>query len=144
MVWQPDQEEAWQALRNVLAADLFVAVHLTLTGENSERIPVLLQRLAGEGVQAVSLSANDPALKEQLQAVREEAANLGLELVWNLPVPYSLLNPVALETAEQSQIEGPGRAWLYVEPDGDVLPAQGVNQVLGNFLRDPWEKIWER
>ena len=36
-----------------------------------------------------------------------------------------------------------GRAWLYVEPDGDVLPTQGVNRLLGNFLRDPWEKIWK-
>jgi MoaA/NifB/PqqE/SkfB family radical SAM enzyme len=32
---------------------------------------------------------------------------------------------------------------LYVEPDGDVLPAQGINQVLGNFLNDAWEKIWK-
>jgi len=32
---------------------------------------------------------------------------------------------------------------LYVEPDGDVLPAQGVNRVLGNILTDPWKKIWK-
>jgi hypothetical protein len=27
--------------------------------------------------------------------------------------------------------------------DGDVLPAQGDNQVLGNILVDPWEKLWK-
>jgi MoaA/NifB/PqqE/SkfB family radical SAM enzyme len=43
----------------------------------------------------------------------------------------------------EDQPEGAGKAWLYFEPDGDVLPAQGVNQVLGNILRDPWAQIWE-
>ncbi len=38
---------------------------------------------------------------------------------------------------------GAGHAWLYIEPDGDVLPAQGINQVLGNILKDPWETIWQ-
>ncbi|MBE9474690.1 MAG: hypothetical protein IMY85_07340, partial [Chloroflexi bacterium] len=37
---------------------------------------------------------------------------------------------------------GAGHAWLYVEPDGDVLPDQDINQVLGNLLNDPWETIW--
>jgi hypothetical protein len=33
---------------------------------------------------------------------------------------------------------------MYVEPDGDVLPAQGeADKVLGNFLRDDWEKIFK-
>ncbi len=37
----------------------------------------------------------------------------------------------------------PEKRGLYVEPDGDVLPAQGIaNQILGNLLRDPWEKIY--
>jgi len=57
-------------------------------------------------------------------------------------VPYSALNPVSLELEGNEVPEGAGRAWLYVEPDGDVLPAQGVNRVLGNILRDPWEQIW--
>jgi MoaA/NifB/PqqE/SkfB family radical SAM enzyme len=41
-------------------------------------------------------------------------------------------------------VEGGGRAWLYVEPDGDVLPTQGVDRVLGNVLRDSWADIWAR
>jgi len=52
---------------------------------------------------------------------------------------------LALELAEfEETSQGAGKAWLYVEPDGDVLPAQGINQVLGNMLIDPWEKIWEK
>jgi len=76
-----------------------------------------------------------------LQAARDKAAALGIDLAWNLPVPYSALHPVAFEAAD-AQMEGAGRAWLYVEPDGDVRPAQGAKQVLGNFLNDPWEKVW--
>jgi MoaA/NifB/PqqE/SkfB family radical SAM enzyme len=61
-------------------------------------------------------------------------------------VPYSGLNPVALElqAAERGIPKGAGNAWLYVEPDGDVLPEQGVNRLLGNLLSDPWEKIWKK
>jgi MoaA/NifB/PqqE/SkfB family radical SAM enzyme len=47
------------------------------------------------------------------------------------------------EQAEEPAPQGAGKAWMYVEPDGDVLPSQGINQVLGNFLIDPWEKIWK-
>jgi MoaA/NifB/PqqE/SkfB family radical SAM enzyme len=41
-------------------------------------------------------------------------------------------------------MQGGGRAWLYVEPDGDALPTQGVDRVLGNVLRDSWADIWAR
>jgi hypothetical protein len=31
---------------------------------------------------------------------------------------------------------------MYVEPDGDVLPAQGeADKILGNFLKDERESI---
>jgi MoaA/NifB/PqqE/SkfB family radical SAM enzyme len=47
-----------------------------------------------------------------------------------------------MEMIEDKMAEGAGKAWLYVEPDGDVLPAQGINRVLGNLLRDQWESVW--
>ena len=53
------------------------------------------------------------------------------------------MNPVEFETTQIELRSGAGRAWLYLEPDGDVLPTQGINQVLGNFLRDDWKQIWE-
>ena len=65
-----------------------------------------------------------------------------MTLIWDLPVPFSTYNPVALETQIDNLPAGAGHAWLYIEPDGDVLPAQGINQVLGNILRDPWETLW--
>jgi MoaA/NifB/PqqE/SkfB family radical SAM enzyme len=143
MAMLPDEAQAWQALDNALAADLFVAVHLTLSEDSQAEIPDLLQRLAQKGVHAISLTTSDPALQDSLHKNRERVADLGMELIWNLPVPYSQFNPVTLETQEEDGAEGAGKAWLYVEPDGDVLPGQGINQVLGNFLKDAWEKIWK-
>ena len=57
----------------------------------------------------------------------------GLSLVWDMPVPYSDNHPVALDTESES-IPGAGKVWLYLEPDGDVLPAQGIKTVIGNLL----------
>jgi hypothetical protein len=144
IVMHPDHPHAWAALKNALPEDLFVAVHLTLTKENHAELPEYLQELKSLGVSAVSLTTTAPELKLELQGLRELLADLDLRLVWDIAVPYSSLNPVALEMANAKPPQGAGRAWLYVEPDGDVLPAQGVNMVLGNLLNDPWEKIWKQ
>ncbi|MBC8507953.1 MAG: radical SAM protein [Anaerolineales bacterium] len=137
----PEDESAWAALDNVLPQDLHTTVHLTLTQENAASASALLERLANMGVNALSLSESSPDLNEILQTTADLAAEFGLSLVWDVPVPYSTHNPIALETAEDEPPQGAGRAWLYVEPDGDVLPTQGVNQVLGNLLQDDWDKI---
>ena len=144
IILQPENKKAWQALENALAADLFVAVHLTLTAENQHQVTGWIERLAASGVKAISLSSSDPALNDRLHAAREQVAYLQLELVWNLPVPYSAMHPLAMETTLEKPAEGAGRAWLYIEPDGDVLPAQGINQPLGNLLSDAWENIRTR
>jgi len=144
LIIQPENETSWVALQNALAADLFVAVHVTVSAHNQAEIPALLEKLAGLGVEAVSLSASEPGLVDALQAARDKIAALHLELVWNLPVPYSNLHPVALELTEAEKPDGAGVAWMYVEPDGDVLPAQGINEPQGNLLSEPWEAIWKR
>ena len=146
MIFDPEDERDWQVLETVLPEDLFTTVHLTLRNGNDLR-PVI-QRLAGMGANALSLSAADPALADKLQTLRDVAAVQQLELVWDMPVPYSSNNPVSLELeqdSEEAAIAGAGKAWLYVEPDGDVLPAQGLSdQVLGNLLTDEWEQIWAK
>jgi hypothetical protein len=140
---QPTNENSWQALERVLAADLFVAVHHTITPQNSTDTSKTIERLANLGVKAISLSVSDPSLEKSLVEYRNQAAALSLSLVWNLPVPYSQNNPIELEIQQDNPVTGAGHSWLYIEPDGDVLPAQGINQVLGNILRDPWETLWK-
>ena len=142
LLLDPSEEQSWEALRDMMAEDLSVTVHLTLTGQTISTVPDLLDRLVKMEVKQISLTADDATLRSSMIAVRHQAAEKGLSLVWDIPVPYSSFHPVAAELAEGEEVQGGGRAWLYVEPDGDVLPAQGINRVLGNFLVDPWEAIW--
>ena len=145
IVFDPQNPREWEILQKVLADDIHTTVHLTL--HKGENLHPHLERLGEMGVHAISLSEADRDLTKELQNLRDFAAVLQLDLVWDMPVPYSQNNPVSLElekAPDQEAPEGAGKAWLYVEPDGDVLPAQGIyDQVLGNLLRDPWEKIWE-
>jgi organic radical activating enzyme len=136
-------ERAWTALEIILPEDIFTTVHITVTTENADQVSNMLDRLLEMDVNAISLSNIGPELDEVLQTARDYVAELQIPLVWDLPVPYSDRNPVSLDDEEGERIEGAGRAWLYIEPDGDVLPTQGTNQILGNFLRDNWESIWK-
>jgi organic radical activating enzyme len=146
MLLADDQnKDFWKALKVLMAADIAVTVHATLTPENQKTFPKLIEKIAKEGVTSVSLSESDESLSIELDSARQQAANLGMKLVWDMPVPYSSSNPVSMElkSVEKNVSEGAGKAWLYVEPDGDVLPTQGVNKVLGNLLTDPFTKVWK-
>ncbi len=140
---EPENPKSWEAVQESMVEDLSVAVHLTIDADNRLESLEIMKRLASMGVNKVSLSTVDSELEPALEAARSQAAFSGLELVWNLPVPYSAHNPVALETGVRAKNKPAGRAWIYVEPDGDVLPEQGSQQVLGNLLNDPWEKVWK-
>jgi hypothetical protein len=141
---QPAEDQSWEAVRDVVAEDIHVTVHLTINEAETTPFIKLLDRLCDMGVKDVSLSATDVSFAETLHILSHAAADRHINLIWDLPVPYSTVHPVALELEEHGQLpSGAGRAWLYVEPDGDVLPEQGIPKVLGNLLIDPWEKVWQ-
>jgi len=141
-ILQPDLPASWEALAALMPEDLYTTVHLTVTPQNAGQAGQILQRLAKLGVKSLSLSASDASIHALMQTLPGQAAGLGMTLRWDLPVPYSAENPVAHETIADQVASGAGKAWLYVEPDGDVLPAQGeADHILGNFLKDSWEKI---
>ncbi len=140
---QPENEKSWDTLAKVMAEDIFVTVHLTLNKENIDRAEQVLERLAKLSVTSLSLTSSDASLRETYDALRDKAAALSLTLKFDLPVPYSLSNPVVYEAQENTIPGGAGKAWLYVEPDGDVLPSQGNSgKVLGNLLWDEWKQIY--
>jgi MoaA/NifB/PqqE/SkfB family radical SAM enzyme len=140
---QPESKRSWKALETIMPEDIFVTVHLTLNKKNVKKIDSILERLTELEIKSISASAADGSLNDELQGLADKAASLNLTLAFDLPVPYSEQNPIALETEEDNVPDGAGKAWLYVEPDGDVLPAQGMaNQVLGNFLTDDWETMY--
>lgn len=142
VVWDFVHTDQWQALENTTREDLYTSVHITLSSSTIPAINETIKRLADTGINGLSLTASKPEYNPHLQAASELATNLQIPLTWNLPVPYSSQNPVTLEVPNQNQEEGAGRAWLYVEPDGDVLPEQGNPKLLGNLLTNSFEEIY--
>jgi len=138
-------EHSWEAVRDAMSQDIYVTVHITITPEITDEFDDLLDRLNRLEVPSISLSVSDFALRDKLESARQAVMDRNMRLVWDLPVPYSQFNPVSLELAEAEEaLPENHRAWLYVEPDGDVLEQQGKPEILGNLLRDPWEAIWKR
>ena len=80
-------------------------------------------------------------LESVLQSAEDTVTAHDMTLIWDLAAPYSHVNPVEMEAGLSP--EQVVRQHLYVEPDGDALPAQGFNLLLGNLLRDSWESIWD-
>ncbi len=143
-------EQANAGLRNAIAADIYVVVQIPITPDNADTVTETVAYLAEMGVPAVALSSplrdapedQSRRLQDSLQEAQDAAHARGLTLIWDLAAPYSHVNPIETEANLP-----PGQAvrqHLYVEPDGDALPAQGYTIVLGNMLRDPWEAIWGR
>ncbi len=141
----PESEVGWEAIRDLMPADIFVTVHLTLTKKSKKSLFDVVNQLAEYGVKSISLSAEDSSLKEELGEMQNHVAKKGINLVWDLPVPYSSLNPVSLELERnEEQRSGAGKTWIYIEPDGDVLPEQGSTITVGNMLKDPWKVIKDK
>lgn len=139
---QPANERSWEVLEALIPEDIFVTAHLTVNAANAAQAEETLERLANIGVRNISLTTADRSLQPLLATLQNRTAELGLTLRFDLPVPYSAENPVAYETAADTAADGAGKAWMYVEPDGDALPAQGMKErILGNFLTDEWEAI---
>jgi len=141
----PKVDLAWDAIRKSLIENIYLVVHLTINAENQQNISQIINKLVQMGLKNISLSTNDLQLASFTQEIRNKCAESGLNLVWNLPVPYSQFNPVSMEIQNEKEfVEGAGIGWLYVEPDGDVLLAQGLNTALGNMLTDSWDTIWSK
>lgn len=138
-------EQAWEALRDVIPQDIHTSVHITIEQSDNEYYLNVFDELKKIGVENVSLSYIKPEFEQNVLFLRNKAAEYGFNLDWDLPVPYSQYNPVSAEIDVEGLALpiGAGKGWLYLEPDGDVLPSQGYNKVLGNFLENDFKTIWE-
>ena len=143
LVLDPKDGEAWEVLTDIVHEDISLTVHLTISKANFGTIESVLKKLEKANVKNISISLSDEIETTRLAEISRKIHESNLSLVEDLPVPYSEMNPIGLEVQDaENSLKGAARSWLYVEPDGDVLPAQGITTVLGNFLTDPWEKIW--
>jgi len=139
-----DNGYCWEALKDALSEDIFITAHITITKKNSSKIRDLVQKLTDLQVPSISLSMDDSGLAKVLKEAQELIQLKGIRFVWDLPVPCAVNHPISVDISEHSEyISGAGKAWLYVEPDGDVLPERGSSKLLGNFLNDDWEVIWK-
>lgn len=135
-----EDEILWQSLAMILDEDIYTTVHLTL--KPGIDLTPIIERLAGLNVNAISLSTSEKTLQPELNKLRDLITIHQIALVWDLPVPYSAFNPIEMELQQGEIISGAAYRHLYIEPDGDVLPAQGINQVMGNMLTNDWDAIW--
>ena len=144
LVLHPDDAAAWKAIKLIIDADIFLTVHLTINKKTAKDGEKTIEKLAKLGVRNLSISTPDKKFLGDMLAIQNKANAFNFTMRWDLPVPYSESNPAAIETEDDKVPAGAGRAWIYVEPDGDVLPAQGeADKVMGNLLSDPWEKIYK-
>jgi MoaA/NifB/PqqE/SkfB family radical SAM enzyme len=140
--------EADTGIGNAVEGDIYVVVHIVVTPANADTMEETITYLVERGVHAVALSSplrsvsdeEHSRLQEALSRAQQAAHANGLTVVWDLAAPYSYVNPIEIDA--DLPPEQVVRQHLYVEPDGDALPAQGYNVVLGNLLQDPWENIW--
>lgn len=142
IILQSEDDQSWESLRDAINEDIFVTVHLTVNDRNKKAINSILAKLRSIGITSLSLSATNENLSTELTTASRLASEQEFSQVYDLPVPYSLINPfsIEMENTEASK-KGAGRSWVYVEPDGDVLLGQGSDRCIGNFLSDPWETI---
>ncbi|PWH20459.1 MAG: hypothetical protein DDG59_00305 [Anaerolineae bacterium] len=143
ILFDPQKPESWEIIETISPMDIFTAVHLTINEKNVTNLREILARLASIQINGLSLSAISKDYCPQLREASELAAYHGLKLIWDLPVPYSKFNPVRLEEITEELWQGAGKTWLYIEPDGDVLPSQGIPITLGNFFSQSWDEIWQ-
>ncbi len=144
LLFEDQDTLSWEALTDSLMEDIYITAHLTVTKKNAGDIRRNIDQLAKSNVPSISLSMESDDLSGVLSSAQQYVQQKGIKLVWDLPVPYSTSHPLALELAEsQEYISGAGKAWLYIEPDGDVLLDQDGTRKLGNFLSDSWETIWK-
>ncbi len=137
----PGSKADFEGLGTALDSDVFTSGHLTLSDHRPQELEHILDRIRELGGTHLSITAPPgPEAEALLDRARQAMAERGISLVWDLPVPYASVNPVRLE------VEGgvPSGAWMYVEPDGDVISEQASDQVLGNALQDDLLDIWRQ
>jgi radical SAM protein with 4Fe4S-binding SPASM domain len=142
-------------VRHAISAGLHAITNTTLTRQNVEHTPEIVDFLHDLGLKTFAMNGmifsgrgrnNRDALSAEelvpvLRAVRHRAAELKMRFLWYTPTRYCRLSPLELELGARRC--NAGEYSMCVEPNGDVLPCQSYYVVAGNILRDPWPAIWE-
>ena len=92
----------------------------------------------GDDQQSIGYSQIEAVLMPIIKRSQER----GMRLVWYSPVPLCIFNPVLAGLGSNSCAAADGL--LSIAPDGSVLPCSSFQTGIGNLLREPFSKIWNR
>ncbi len=148
-------KETVEGLKNLLKHDIYVSVNATLLRRNADTVESLIRFVADLGVDGFSLNrliysgrgrnllGLEPPferMREILAEAKELTTELDLDFTWYGVTRYCELDP--MEEGLGPKFCSACSITLAVEPDGSVIPCQSHYKVVGNILRDPWERIW--
>jgi MoaA/NifB/PqqE/SkfB family radical SAM enzyme len=138
----PERSEIWQIIDFLVAADIYITIHLTFTTENKVEMDNAVSKVIDTGIHALSMSYADQNLAETVRAIRERVADSGLAFVWGLPIPFPErdLGSLIPESDDGSQYT----AGVFIAPDGKIAQNSKSETFAGNLNREPWDAIWSR
>ncbi|MCX7704569.1 MAG: radical SAM protein, partial [Planctomycetota bacterium] len=148
-------EETVKGLENAVKAGVYTLTNTTVTRLNVERIEETVKFIADKGVRVFAMNglihtgrAPESGLglsEEELEGVVGRAVRAaeerGMRFIWYTPTKYCSFDPIAhgLGIKQCSA----ARYNMCIEPDGSLLPCQSYYEVVGNFLDEEWERLWE-
>lgn len=75
-----------------------------------------------------------------LPRIHRESVKEGIKLVWYSPMPYCIINTVAMGIGTTTCAAADGL--LSVAPDGSVLPCSSFSNGFGNLLTQDFDEVW--
>jgi radical SAM protein with 4Fe4S-binding SPASM domain len=150
-------KETCDGVRGAIASGLEVITNTTLTKDNIEIFPDLIQTGPSLGLKIMACNTiicsgrgacskqNSevplPELKSTMSRALEAANKVGIRLEWYSPTCYKQFNPLDFGFGPKSC--SAAQYNMTVEPDGSVIPCQSwLKEKVGNIITDPWPNIW--
>lgn len=152
---QGDHSLAQQSLQEIVSLEVCPVAEIALVDQTLETIEETLDDLAGRGVHNVNFFAvaadgaltdderqgalTADALLQTAALVEESAHGSAVRYLWFAPVRRDPRSTLAEQVRRGPRCSGDNSVRL--EPAGEVYPARGPRESVGNLLHDNWEKI---
>lgn len=140
-------------IRNLKAVGIHTHTNTTITRNNVDSLPHLIDLLADMGQEYLSMNMvirtgeavgktdiDYRSIGEILLRLKAHAEARGMRFVWYSPLPYCLFNTIANGLGGQSCSAADGL--LSIAPDGQVLPCSSFERGIGNLLTEDFTTIW--
>ncbi len=151
-------KETVEGIKNIIPTPIYITTNTTLNKLNADNFLETIEFLHDLELQVFACnsliySGSAPSiadefalkigtLKKLLPKIISKAHKLGMKFMWYTPTQYCQLNPVNLGLGVKSCTAA--RVNMCIGPIGEVYPCQSYFKEVGNILKDPWEKIWNR